>query len=460
MGSGLVNKEGSLRHLFVISDLHLGGRPHNNVMDSEDRPSQINSSYQQLANFIDWLASGKACEGETELVLNGDTVDFLMDDDYGENVFPRPWTDNEDEVICKLEKIVERTREGSVSGPFDAIKEFLATGHTLTLILGNHDVELSLPMVRQRLMALLDARRKNLNFIYDGEAYVRGTLLIEHGNRYDRFNITDHSGLRQERSAMSRGLPLHASRRDSGRFAPCAGSILVTEILNRIKDRYRFLDLLKPDTGAAFPLLLALHPRLEHVLSQLLALSKVSTRWTASGMLNPAEPHRDNLLGAENADATLTLSELLRQELGGDANLFELTRVDSGRLGAADMLENLRKLAGRISCYLFDQSNFFSTWRTEDSRRKQLLAALRALRNDRSFHLDYESPEYLDAAKILARSRRFSTIVFGHTHLPKQLEIPNEGSSRVQYINTGTWADLIRVPKEILSDVDATRAGT
>jgi hypothetical protein len=80
-------------------------------------------------------------------------------------------------------------------------------------------------------------------------------------------------------------------------------------------------------------------------------------------------------------------------------------------------------------------------------RLPALLRALRVLQDDRTFDRDVETlPEYQRAAEDLARGG-FRWILFGHTHLARDLALP--GGAR--YLNTGTWADLIRVPKDIVS---------
>ena len=58
---------------------------------------------------------------------------------------------------------------------------FSPRGGELTLLLGNHDLELSMPQVRLALAERLGSEGKRFNFIFDGEAHVRGQLLIEHG---------------------------------------------------------------------------------------------------------------------------------------------------------------------------------------------------------------------------------------------------------------------------------------
>src|SRR5207244_2236158 len=90
---------------------------------------------------------------------------------------------------------------------------------------------------------------------YDNEAYTVGDALIEHGNRYDRYNQVDHDALRRARSLQSRGL----RPADHGVvLKPAPGSRMVAEVMNPIKARFPFVDLLKPETEAVLPILLTL----------------------------------------------------------------------------------------------------------------------------------------------------------------------------------------------------------
>jgi UDP-2,3-diacylglucosamine pyrophosphatase LpxH len=212
--------------IFIISDLHLGGRPHpkNGTENGIASPlgSQICHAYAELTQFIDWVASQGSGDVPVELVINGDIVDFLMEDDYQDELDTVPWLPDEARVLEKLKLIIERTRETNQRGPFEAMADLLAQGQLLTFILGNHDVELSLPAVRRYLEedVFRSGSSGRFRFIYDGEAYVRGDLLIEHGNRYDPWNVIDHSALRQERSMLSRGLGKQMCERESGHFLP------------------------------------------------------------------------------------------------------------------------------------------------------------------------------------------------------------------------------------------------
>jgi hypothetical protein len=62
----------------------------------------------------------------------------------------------------------------------------------------------------------------DFEFLYDGEAYIVGDALIEHGNRYDAWNQIDYDALRRVRSFQS--------RRQEVPFAPPAGSEMVTSV--------------------------------------------------------------------------------------------------------------------------------------------------------------------------------------------------------------------------------------
>jgi UDP-2,3-diacylglucosamine pyrophosphatase LpxH len=187
------------RQVYVISDLHLGGA------QDPDNPAgrgfRIFTRTAKLASFLDALA-GKPPEGpRVELVINGDFVDFLAEPDPDTG----SWTALKADpgaAVEVLTRIAGPDREGVV---FQALSRFLGRGHRLTLLLGNHDVELSFPAVRRTLERLLGVDgRQDFCFLYDGEAYVIGNALIEHGNRYDQFNTNDYDALRRVRSLQSR----------------------------------------------------------------------------------------------------------------------------------------------------------------------------------------------------------------------------------------------------------------
>lgn len=512
-----------MRRIFVISDLHLGGRP--DARDASGRlvraGFQICHAYGELIGFIDWLA---ACavdspSEEFELVINGDIVDFLAEDDYGRAVpVAQIWTADEAQVVSKLEKIVERTRGGGKRGVFDALRDFHATADCwLTLLIGNHDVELSLPAVRRWLFEMLGRESGRLTFVYDGEAYTQGRVLIEHGNRYDGWNMIDHSALRQERSVRSRGLPVEEGEREERYFIPPPGTHLVIQFMNLIKARYRFVDLLKPETNAVVPILIALEPErwldLDRILKAGAALSRAAwniRRFLTDSLQSPTMPEDPGNMNLRRPAAqtpsapprdldgavTQAMEEMsLRNVLIGTLDEDELDLFlrcqppemaprprAADEVGAMSLLahaasehgaqedvgpmgiwKKLKDAAGwlwrRVEPFVPTRqsaSNYFNRAARKAShwRYRQLHSALRRLnRTDHSFDVTSEHEQYLQAARATAKKGDFDAVVYGHTHLPKKINV-GEPSRPRWYLNSGTWCDVVRLPEALSKDFE------
>src|SRR4051812_33558830 len=156
------------RQLYIISDLHLGG-VYAESSDPEDRGFRICTQGERVAEFVDAVAAKPAGGPRIELVINGDVVDFLAEREEAPPHWS-PFTADSDAATKKLESIVARDR-----GLFDALGRLLENGHRLTLLLGNHDIELALPQVRFRLKELIGVEgRHDYEFIHDGEGYAVG----------------------------------------------------------------------------------------------------------------------------------------------------------------------------------------------------------------------------------------------------------------------------------------------
>ena len=422
--------------VFCISDLHLGG----NYATSDkagERGFRLCTQTPRLASFIQRLAQEGNIGAKTcELVINGDFIDFLAEDWGGESSWV-PFVSADKPAAARLSEIVARDQV-----VFDALREFLAAGHSLTILLGNHDVELSLPAVQRGLERVLDTDGKRFRFISDGQAYVIGPVIIEHGNRYDGWNVIDHDGLRRTRSAQSRGEVLSQDRS----FCPPAGSLMVANVMNHIKSRYPFVDLLKPENEATIPLLLTLAPEYRDHLMQVMKLGVQAYRHTPNR--DGEHPYLGDIAGegAESALSNLLESHVSKEEVREFFGLLgEALPSHTGRF--QDEIAGMT-FAGALS--LFPVVTGSSSTPLSE-RLPALLTALITLRDERPFLITQENEEYLKPAKRLIE-RGFKVVLFGHTHLANKVPI-----SQGLYLNTGTWADLIRFPYEQLSQ-DRTRA--
>ena len=187
--------------LLVLSDVHLGsdlndfGHPIRRSRSVDDDLVKLITHYRAVAPPIDhW-----------HLVVAGDFIDFVGMAVRADGVDLATARNDEerehglgsavDHVRAKLRLVVERHRD-----VFDALAGFVADGHALTFIHGNHDLEFYWDAVKDDLRSLLFARACAARAdAVDGPTfrrriafqplffYVAGLAYIEHGHQYDAF---------------------------------------------------------------------------------------------------------------------------------------------------------------------------------------------------------------------------------------------------------------------------------
>ena len=400
--------------IYIISDLHLGG-----AIAREGLPDFrmcSDAGQARLVEFLLWVA-GKATQGNVHLVLAGDIVDFLAEQDFV------ALTVDEKLACDKLAAILKRTET-----VWAAVREVLRHGR-VSLILGNHDPELCFPGPRRLLLETLGAGR--IEFLYDNQAFSIGDVLVEHGNQYDRWNVIPPDALRRVRSRLSRGLSA-----EPGLQVP--GSELVVQVMNDIKATHSWVDLLKPETHAVFPLLVALKPDV------LLRLNKIAGLYVRS--LRAYVNQGWQIGGATATDDEKGRLSLLEEERAlEDALALAASLVgapDPSQISADQWLTHAKKCISAT---------------VQDIKDESLYQALKFFAKSQieTFALDREVKRYLQPANQ-AIKRGFRVVVFGHTHLARQvpLFVQTKGideKMQSMYLNTGTWADIIRMPPEIFS---------
>jgi len=246
------------RHVYIISDLHIGGTypdPKATVWERR-RGFRMMTRVEELAKFIRLLAA-LPDSPPVELIINGDFIDFLAEEkgagtdeiDADEAPTWSAFRAGKGEALAAFREVVKRDRI-----LFAALGELLGKGKRLTILLGNHDIELCLPDVQAELIAELSPG--DLHLVCDGQALDLGEVLVDHGNVFDPANVVDHDRLRVVRALYSRGW----FKAIEEAFEPPAGSRLVADVMNPIKTEYGFIDLLKPESEPLFALLLAIEP--------------------------------------------------------------------------------------------------------------------------------------------------------------------------------------------------------
>ncbi len=416
--------------LYVVSDLHMGG----------ETGFQMFGQGELLAETIGSLPLKKhEVDGSVALVLNGDIVDFLAE--------PRARYLDPAGAIGKLTRIC---RDPAFSPVWDALAQFVRQdGRELILVLGNHDVELALPDVRewlaQRLSGGDPSARGRIRFHLDGAGFaceVGGRrVLCVHGNEVDTWNLVDHRQLLEVQRAANRGTapePWDAN----------AGTRLVVDVMNAIKRRYPMVDLLKPETEAVLPILAALDPDPDklRLMARILRVAATLGRdgwFKRIGLLSAEEdasgqgPSGEELLGGllaqtldggtlEDHDPVLSAYRALQEGEGPGI---------PGDPGATDTL---------------GFTDWFPGLDTEARKLELLRKALRfLLADDPTFQIDHADETFRQLAAVAGDQVDF--LIAGHTHLRRALPLPGGGF----YFNTGTWARLIELPKAVLDDGQA-----
>jgi UDP-2,3-diacylglucosamine pyrophosphatase LpxH len=412
-----------LRSLYVVSDLHLGGRP----------GFQIFSSTAELAWLIDLVAAAPQ-SGRHALLINGDIIDFLAEEP-SIPFDPDGAVAKLDCVWCRFEPV------------FAALKRLLKTPHRLLIInLGNHDLELALPWVRAHLARRLtegdEAATARLLWVTDGTG-VRcrvgnASVVCVHGNEVDSWNVTDYERLRRIGRDFQFGLPFEP-------WTPNAGTQMVIEVMNQIKREYPFVDLLKPETEGVLPILAALKPGIHR---KLLDLAGIAGRkaWDLarmrSGFLNADTPAAFPTTGYRPppvfaAPAPERSSEAL------------LNDVESAWLQGVAPISLVRGTQDQ-------QLGFWSATRDFASgkpKHEVLREALEHLDRDRSFDPAAPDDTFRDLDAMVSADT--DLLLAGHTHLERSQP---RSRGRGHYFNSGTWARLIRIEPALRQNEAAFRS--
>ncbi|HBL27963.1 MAG TPA: hypothetical protein DD490_14080, partial [Acidobacteria bacterium] len=222
--------------LILLSDLHLGA----------ERGRGLFRADTELAAFLRWVAEET---GPARVVIAGDFLDFLVPRDGEESV---PAFDPHG-AMARAGAIVEHHPE-----VFDGLARLVSSPrHELWILSGNHDPELLLPDVREVLHRRLglNALASSIRWRTEGEAagfqVGPARVLVAHGDCFDDVNRIEHGTLRTAVNRLSYGF----SQPKEHEYEPPLGTRLVVEHVLGLRSRYPWVDALKPEREAVFPVL-------------------------------------------------------------------------------------------------------------------------------------------------------------------------------------------------------------
>jgi UDP-2,3-diacylglucosamine pyrophosphatase LpxH len=417
------------RELYSISDLHLGG---------SSPKSQIFCQGKRLKAFIGSLAEKP---GPLALVIAGDLFDSL------------PYLTGTGGYIAvdSAVDIIEQVMSNASFAPvFDGLRDFIAgPGHELVILIGNHDLEITLPETQERLLAEIapnSAARGRVRFSTTGGGFRcrvgSSTVYVTHGNEADPWNQVDHDALRRAAHARSLGQVF-----DARGWVPNAGTKLVIDVMNKIKETHPFIDLLKPESKAAVRTLSVLAPR------NLWALFEALPAFADAAMAH-AGPQVVLGSGQQLVAAAPPVVRLL-----GEASR-SISQSATPRAGALhERVAQLQQSGKRPEELVSDDGGtlgYPKVWWDWVTGRDQADALRDALRDwvhgDESFNLaDSDSV----CRGILSQvGSNVDVVITGHTHLPRWITAQDRN---LVYLNAGAWARVIGLRTEFLETPDAFR---
>ncbi len=383
-----------IRRTLVVSDLHLGnGGDFDTFAGAEALPALLD----------------KLGHEPIRVVLNGDTTDFLM---------------NEDPLELNVERAVEQAAAifaaPATSAVLKSLGRIAARGGEVVVRLGNHDIELALGEVQElfrRSMGPGPELASRVRFERGDEPQILeaggARILISHGEQNDVWNKVDYANL-----------PGPGSRPDARAvdFTYAPGSRLVKTLMNPLKKRYamRFADLLKPDFQGATLTALAVNPL---AVKSIFSGSTVKLLWQlfrqSASPVSFGDGEVD--LGLARAIERAQLTEEEQEQLqgllddagaaslaGGDETVLDRARLKLGQAGLGYYARLQKKLAEGTG--------------------------------DRYFDLAPEPEEWKEAQRLAAKYRA-GAVVLGHTHAARF-----RSESPLTFVNTGTWIWLMRLP--------------
>jgi hypothetical protein len=342
-----------------------------------------------------------------------------------------------DHARAKLRRVA--VRHGDV---FAALAAFVAEGHALTLVHGNHDVEFHWDMVKAEFRSILLAHAlKTRNLATTNYAafatsfferiefnpwffYVQGVAYIEHGHQYDPLCASSH-------------VMVPVSPADPRRIERGFCDVLLRFVVRRTQG-------LK-----------------EHGHGRLGLLDYVAfaIRLGAGGLVKLASSFASAVVELIRVQRSLVsdAARLLREEHDRRMTLLaETTRLGLDRLRALAALQVqpvTRTIRGILGSVLLDRLGIaivaflLSSAIAAFAVHRPLLwigvgvvlAGWLAIHRQltRSRKVDYDE-ELVERAGRLAKLFPAAFVVMGHTHTPVELKIA-EGTST--YINVGSWAE-------------------
>lgn len=412
---------------IILSDLHLGAGSFGGANPLED----FRRDEQFYEFMLDLRAESESGGRPMELIINGDMIEFLQVpavpvseyDPRGRYPEEAYRSTTEADSVLRTDLVIAGHRP-----VFEGLGAFISENprRTVTIIKGNHDLQLHWPGVQARIREAVGATGPRAALLMFAERSIcRDGVYVEHGNQYgDSLNSLDDFENPVD--------PQHPDR-----LKTPVGSRFVIEFFNHVEYERWWVDAVKPITALiAYGMVLEPGFALKALAILLTALPGMVFRPFTVGPGGPspletiragdvdevARRYGDDPAFRRELDAAL---DAVLQNIGpygplarpvGDVTGHPSAGAQAGIPTGLLRLRALRRLWARVR----------RLRRTVPSQPALLETGQRISRGF-SDHL-------VKAAQQIIRERGVSLVIFGHTH-EARLEILQGGI----YANSGTW---------------------
>ena len=432
---------------WIVSDLHIGGVPGSQMFQCGPQFKSLIDQILKEHQALRKSAGGKR-DAQCLLVINGDFIDFLAQ-------MPKGFFSLNDS-LSMLKSIMQEPAFQPVT---KALQNFAAADGThLVVVLGNHDLELTLPDCRQHFIDTVTdgkpERRGKVELCFEGWGYrfsVGGRkALCMHGNETDPWNFTRYDEL----DRIQREMTIHGGSEFGHNWMPSAGTQFVIKAVNPIKAEFPFVDLMHP-----FSLLIAVLGILD---PSNITYGNDAAKAAARAALNETtRPQSQRRMLSAGAMATggaavsrhLSTDEIVKatEEAMRDGTIDQLIASDGSELLFMDgWIDSMKSTATNLWNRTVELKDRAVKSLTDTGRAIHCEALRRTL-----MPMVQEIPETpidlskADKAIESAIGGTYDVVFAGHTH---SLRFAPRISGKGFYVNTGTWADRMTILRKDLND--------
>ncbi|NTV64516.1 MAG: hypothetical protein HGA65_13395 [Oscillochloris sp.] len=226
------------RVVYVVSDLHLGpGWLPDGTLD----PLEDFTAGDMFAAFLDKIGKSAA---PVELVIAGDFLEVPQTlPEIGLASPADHLGTTEQESLQRVQVIMGQRPEIASGHPqvFAALRRFMMEGNSITIVVGNHDIDLLWGEVWAALFAAIyppgaTGDLRLYEYCYTVGDATHGRVYIEHGHEHDKANRFG------DRMTMPFALDNHGVRR----LKRCWGTLFVEKVYNQLERERWFIDNVKP----------------------------------------------------------------------------------------------------------------------------------------------------------------------------------------------------------------------